>query len=153
MIADMRDGLVLDVSAEVFSFDVRAETVVKALTGVTFDVLAVRIDVLADKAVGGGVDRLINVKVILLDVAEIDLEFALPVSSDVDVLADAWTEAVVNIGVSINVRVKMSIDSLVGVLVGPIVGTVPDFSVVVLLVGVDDKNVLTVTMTALEFTI
>ena len=129
--------MVINMLAEVLSIDARVETV--------FDVA---IGVVADIVVGSSVDMLINVKVIVLDAAGIELELAIPVSYVVVVLADAWAEAVFNVDVLIDVRVKMLIiDVLTGVLVGPIVGAVSDFSIVAL-VEVKRENALTTVMTA-----
>ena len=129
--------MVINMLAEVLSIDARVETV--------FDVA---IGVVADIVVGDSVGMLIDVKVIVLDAAGIELELAIPVSYVVVVLADAWAEAVFNVDVLIDVRVKMLIiDVLTGVLVGTIVGAVSDFSIVAL-VEVTRENVLTTVMTA-----
>ena len=70
----------------------------------------------------------------------------------VDVLTNFWTGAVVNSEGSIEVRLKRSIDVLAGAVVGPIVGVVLD-SIIIVLLGVGDENVLSAAMTALKFTL
>ena len=69
-----------------------------------------------------------------------------------DVLANFWSGTVVNSEGSIGVRLGVSIDPLTGAVVGPIVGVVLD-SIIIVLLGVGDENVLSAAMTALKFTL
>ena len=140
---------------KVLSIGLSAEVMVGELTEVVIDEFAaMAIGFLSGIVVGISVDMLRNMKVAVLNVAVIDLEFDLPPSYAVDVLTDAWAEPVVKIDSLIDARVKVLIDDVLvaRVLVVAISGGVSGFGIVVSR-DVNDENVVAAAMSALKFTI
>ena len=108
------------------------------------------VDVLTTIAADVGVNMLADLEVTVLATVVIALEFSVRLSYGADELADVWSGTSIGVGVLLNARVdfvvEMMTDALARVSAGSAVTDVD------LRTDVSVKNMVSIVMTALEFT-